>query len=76
MELSDSINKVWDRVMKPRPAEPHRVTKESLNRLNADPKFHEMVERMQAMVETSEGKKATESTAWPLGQKPEDVEPL
>lgn len=69
MEFDGSlINDVWNRTMNPRPATPNRVTRESLDKVQNDPEFWGMVDRMKTMVAESEAAKEPEETAWPHGQ--------
>lgn len=77
MEFEGSlINEVWNRTMNPRPPTPHRVTRESLDKVQNDPKIWEMMNEMKAMVEKSEAEKGTSGIAWPHGDIADGEQPF
>lgn len=77
MEFQGSlINEVWNRTMHPRPETPHRVTRESLDAAQNDPRIWEMVDQMKAMVKKSETMKRAEKTAWPHGKTSDGERPF
>jgi hypothetical protein len=77
MEFEGSlINEVWNRTMNPRSATPHRVTRESINMVQNDPKFWEIVDEMKAMVAKSEAAKRATGMAWPHGDIADGEQPF
>jgi hypothetical protein len=72
MEFAGSIiSKVWVANMRPRPPVAPEPPDGELT-----PEIKKMIERVRAMEAESKVSKLPEDAAWPLGQKPEDVEPL
>ena len=77
MEFDGSlVNEVWTRTMNPRPATAHRVTPESLEKVQNDPKIWEMMDEMKKMVAESEAEKKSSGTNWPHGDLLDGEQPF
>lgn len=70
------ICSAWGRAMKPRPAVPHRVTREGLDKVQNDPKFCAMVKEMSEFQAESEAAKRSQQVSWPHGEASSGERPL